>query len=281
MIAELGDAFEYDRHHGNIAHELAEVDPAAAERVLGMMREKSQRDQWAVRVCYRMAPVDLARARRIAASIESLYMRAHVLGVMAEALAGIDAEQARPLLDQAFAVLQSVVESGERITNADRSAAGVAAFMLSFVEHVEPARVEESLWRAVSFRPPTSLGLDRLDYEDHQLNRDPTLALFVARYDRELAHAQLEPLTARILSDPPKDMRDELRAVFLAAAAIDPHWAAALIERLPVSSSVEWHRGTNMARSDVAAFLLRDEEERWHRANELSLWLWNIDQEDL
>ena len=59
----LSDAREFDRHHGNIAHELAGKDPAAAERVLGMVKEPYQHDQYIVRVVHRMAPVDLARAQ--------------------------------------------------------------------------------------------------------------------------------------------------------------------------------------------------------------------------
>ncbi len=37
------DAFEFDRHHGNIAHELAGRDPAQAERVLAMLKDPFER----------------------------------------------------------------------------------------------------------------------------------------------------------------------------------------------------------------------------------------------
>ena len=69
LTKDLADAREFDRHHGNIAHELAGRDPAQAERVLAMVKDQSQRDHYAVRVVYRMAPLDLARARRLAESI--------------------------------------------------------------------------------------------------------------------------------------------------------------------------------------------------------------------
>src|SRR5262249_24914874 len=69
LLKDLKDAYEYDRHHGTIAHKLAGKNPAEAERVLNMLRHPNQptlRDQWAQRVCYRMAPVDPERAQRIA-----------------------------------------------------------------------------------------------------------------------------------------------------------------------------------------------------------------------
>ena len=41
LTKELADADEFDRHHGNIAHELAGRDPAQAERVLAMVKDRS------------------------------------------------------------------------------------------------------------------------------------------------------------------------------------------------------------------------------------------------
>ena len=69
LTKDLADAREFDRHHGNIAHELAGRDPAQSERVLAMVKDRSQRDHYTVRVVYRMAPLDLGRARRLAESI--------------------------------------------------------------------------------------------------------------------------------------------------------------------------------------------------------------------
>ena len=65
LTKDLADAREFDRHHGNIAHELGGRNPAEAERVLGMVKDAFQREQYTVRVVYRMAPVDLERARRL------------------------------------------------------------------------------------------------------------------------------------------------------------------------------------------------------------------------
>jgi hypothetical protein len=75
LTKDLSDGLEFQRHHGNIAHELAAADPAEAERVLGMLRDDARRimrDQYAVRVGYRMAPVDLDRARHRRADRRSI-----------------------------------------------------------------------------------------------------------------------------------------------------------------------------------------------------------------
>ncbi len=69
LTKDLADAREFDRHHGNIAHELGGRDPAQAERVLATVKNASQRDRYTVRVVYRMAPLDLPRARRLALSV--------------------------------------------------------------------------------------------------------------------------------------------------------------------------------------------------------------------
>ena len=43
----------------------ADRNPAEAERVLAMVKDAFQREQYTVRVVYRMAPLDLERARRL------------------------------------------------------------------------------------------------------------------------------------------------------------------------------------------------------------------------
>ena len=66
---DLPDAREFDRHHGNIAHELGNRNPAAHEQVLAMVKDQfSAYDT--VRVVYRMAPLDLARSVRLVESIK-------------------------------------------------------------------------------------------------------------------------------------------------------------------------------------------------------------------
>ena len=157
LTRDLSDPYEFDRHHGNIAHELAGKDPAAAERVLAMVRDPRQRDSMAIRVCYRMAPVDLPRARRIAGSIQHTLMKPYALGMMAQALAG--SEKTRPvaaeLLAEAFDDMARSVEAGQDEFNNMESGAVTAASLLPVAEAIDPALVSEYLWRSISFRRPT------------------------------------------------------------------------------------------------------------------------------
>ena len=108
LTKNLSDASEFDRHHGNIAHELAGKDPAAAERVLGMVKNPFQHDDSVVRVVYRMAPADLARARRLATTAVDPVMRGFALGMGALGLANAKKmADATVLLREALATLET------------------------------------------------------------------------------------------------------------------------------------------------------------------------------
>ena len=109
LTKDLADAREFDRHHGNIAHELAGRDPAQAERVLAMVKDRFQRDHYAVRVVYRMAPLDLARARRLAESISDECLKGYALGMMALRLAEAGKDSAREVLESCLRIARAFV----------------------------------------------------------------------------------------------------------------------------------------------------------------------------
>src|SRR5262249_13885770 len=119
LMKDLKDPFEYIRHHGNLAQKLGGADPAQAERVYGLLlkgkdaRQVYNRDQSAVRVCHRMAPADLPRARKIAETIQDPYYKARAYGVMAQALAKARPKDALGLLDHAFDLLGGRVASDQ------------------------------------------------------------------------------------------------------------------------------------------------------------------------
>src|SRR5262249_10435622 len=126
LLKDLKDPWESDRYHGSIAHKLAGLKPAEAERVLELLSKRGQklgvgggagtscaRAQYGVQVCYRMAPVDLERARRLADGIGDPHYQARAYGVMALALAKAQPARAVELLDRAFAVLQAHRDSGK------------------------------------------------------------------------------------------------------------------------------------------------------------------------
>ena len=79
-----------DRHIGAVASSLAAQSPADAERVLARLSLRVQTVRTIAAVCFKMAPKDLARARRIAdsrVSPDAPAYRSHTLGLMAQAIA--------------------------------------------------------------------------------------------------------------------------------------------------------------------------------------------------
>jgi hypothetical protein len=267
LVKDLKDAYEYDRHHGNIAHKLAGKNPAEAERVLGMLRHPNQptlRDQWAQRVCYRMAPVDLERARRIADRIGDPYHKAYAHGVMAQALARSRPAVATELLHKAFALLQAHVEAGQDYFNSLWGAASVAGCLLAVAEQIDPQLVPEFFWRALSFRSPPP-GED--DPAPMSEMADAALAMVLARYDRAAARPLVEAIAKRA------DKLGRMEAYFTAAILIDPRWAVQLLGGLPEG------RQKDDARLTVTRMLTREGEEFWAKVHS-HLAMWVPDTED-
>jgi hypothetical protein len=276
LTKDLGDAREFDRHHGNIAHELAGRDPAAAERVLAMIKAPAQRDQPAVRVTYRMAPLDLPRARRLAESITDDVLKGFALGMMALRLAEAGKDSARGVLDDAY-------DSLERSSRADRQRsmslyvpATTAAVLLPVVEQIAPGLVDEYFWRCLAMRPPKP-------WEQTAGNRsaqtDALVAMMLARYDRAVARSLVEPFTAT--STLAQDYFSRQREQFVAAAMIDPHWGVTLVEALPDDRDVKLQGTKNSARLAVTNVLSRSGTRRYRYLQSSFLYLWVPDAEDL
>src|SRR5262249_12901554 len=147
----------FDRHHGNIAHELSGKDPAAAERVLAMVKEPYQHDQYTVRVVHRMAPLDLDRARRLATATVDPVMRGYALGMGALGLAGAkQTAEATALLREAMDNL-GTVEGHVSPTRSPCDRASTCAALVAVAERIDPDLVPETFWRALSLRYPRKI----------------------------------------------------------------------------------------------------------------------------
>jgi hypothetical protein len=273
LMKDLKDPMEYARHHGNLAHKLAGINPAEAERILGLVakpgevQQTFQRDQYAVRVCYRMAPADLPRARRIAGAIEDPYFKARAYGVMAQALAKGKPAEALALLDEAFALLAAQVASGKDQFTNFYDASSLGMLMVPVAEQIDPALTAEFFWRAVSFRAPA--GPDDEHSRMAGAAQAGALALAAARYDRGLAMQLVEDAAGR------NTAAYSFRANHLPAAALaDPRRAAALVEAVPDGPTKEY------ARRAVAAMLVAEGDAAW-RAVHRALAAWWVDDEDL
>ncbi len=279
LCDSLKDPNEYDRHRANIAHELAGRDPQAAERVLGEVRQPTRRDRATLRVCYRMAPLDLARAEAIAQRIGEPQLRAQAHLFMARALADGEPDAARELLLRGFAELETIGRGDEILTNYDRCVAGLGLAHLVTAEAVAPELVDELLWRALSWRRAQGVTPD-WELDGWIVQRDGSIALGLARYDRDAARhllASLDPSLPELLAGD----HEETTFALQAWALIDPDHAcqlldsdAARIDPSRATTSRDYRRGA------VIGMLARPSSERFDAALESALGVWIPDTED-
>jgi hypothetical protein len=282
LVKDLANAREFDRHHGNIAHELAGRDPPRSERVLAMVKEKNQRDYYAVRVVYRMAPLDLARARRLAESISDEGLKGYALGMMARRLAEAGKDSAKELLESAYDMLERASRASQEKSNSIYDITSIAGVLLPVAERVDPRLVDEYFWRSLAMRQPTPWETypgRRQSQSRRQADSDSLLAVVLARYDRTIARLIVEPLV------PDKgtvaDFVTTRGELYVAAAVINPRWAAAIVEALPDDPDLKTVNTKNSARLAVANVLGRVGEQRFRHLQHSFLYLWVPDTEDI
>ena len=267
----------FDRHHGNIAHELANRDPARAERVLALVKDQLQRELYTVRVVYRMAAVDLARARQLAESISDESIKGFSLGMMALGLSQSGKPSAKEILEAAYESLEGFSRASQAKSNSLFDLTSIAAVLLPVAELVDPELVDEYLWRCLALRKPNPWQADAS-------GRIPgpgavPMAMMLARYDRAIARSLIEPLTQETgPSGVYLSRRGELHA---AAAVIDPSWAVALVEALREDPDLKIQSPKNSARLAVATVLGRSGEQRFRKLQGAFLLLWVPDIEDV
>jgi Carboxypeptidase regulatory-like domain len=273
--AKRGDrvnrVFIFDRSYGEIAYRLASRDPAGVERVLALIDDSYRRSGFAVAACSRMATTDLPRARRIAETIDDPLQRAYALGLMARVLAAADKSAAAQLLEQAF----NQLEENQYDQQSDSVPASVAAVLLQAVERVDPARLQESVWRALALRPP------RLDGRGETANGRAAaeLALNIARYDRAAAAAVLAPAIAAFSTTDVDTLRQGIIA--MALVLIDPRRAVALVEAMPDDPGLDPSLPKNAARKWSAEMLGKHGDARWRTVRQWGISLWRPEGSDL
>jgi hypothetical protein len=284
LIKDLKDPMEHERHHGNLAIRLAGTRPADAERVLGMLRAPGEtvegtggrpaavsyaRDQYAVRVCFRMAPADEERAKRVAGRVTDPGYRAQAYGVMAVALARAKKPaRAAELLHQAFTVLADYVGGVKDQPRSLLPAPVIGASLLPFAEEVDPSLVSEFFWRVFALRTPPPA-----EAPVWQAAESPDLALLLARYDRTAARTLLESMEHRA---PFTEERYGSfgRTLLPALAAVDPKWAVQVFDRLPAGAQKE------MQRLMLVRALALDGEAYWRFVFQQCMVWWVDDNED-
>jgi hypothetical protein len=248
---------EYDRHHGNLARILAVIHPADAVRVLKLVRDDFQRQQYAVHVAYRLASVEPAQAQEAIDLIASLDFKALAQGLMAQALSKSDAPAAAAQLAGAYQTLAKMAD-GET----SHLAGTLAAWMVPIVEQVEADRVEEFVWRAVSLRQPLAM---QDDGDGWSLRSRAYLAMFLSRYDRDLARDLYGNLAAELIQ---KRNAGETKYLYAAAAMIDSARAVGLYEKLPDDAP---QKTKAQARRGLIDVLSHRGEARWQAVSDYLL----------
>jgi len=237
------DAATISRHQGQAAVWLANLDPAAAERLIAPPSDQFYgRAEIILKVARKMAKLDPNRARRLVETIDddlSPFQMVNAmivpfgLGWIADGLAATDPAQARERLDEAFAGLRKLKLDG-RPGQGQGSVANLMAELLPLVERLEPDRLAERVWLAAASRGP-SVGELRLDQVDGTI----ALAMLIARYDRAVADVIVAPALERLpdlLGDLAGSYAGNIATTFKNLAAYDPRAVALLIRALPESA---------------------------------------------
>ncbi len=254
-----------------IAFQLA-IDRAAEAEQLFYLREGGHNELNSMthipRFCRRLARIDPTRARRVAASLADPGPRAYAWAFVALGLAEKDQAGASEAMDRAIQELDRLRESGPGSEEGGRGfvylyRTNPAALILPIVERVAPDRLAEVFWRAVALQ--TRIETDR-DYQLLRSNAGFECEL-LARYDRPVAAALLEPINSSLRSlaarSAPPDEIDP--GIIRAQGYIDPRAAVALLESLTSPRESRGLDPARRARIRLAEALGSPREDRWMR----------------
>lgn len=236
LLGRLRHEWIYAYELGRLACEMALTDAPLAERLwnqpprpAAQPEDLRRRDaQLAAPFCYRVAQRDSVAAHRIAARLPS-GSRIDALAAVAEGLAETDQAAARRLVAEIVDRELPPAGSTDGLDSMFSDAAALAR-LLPLRERLDPQLGRECLWRAVALRPPRPIA-QWLDDETERV--DLHLIGLLSRYDHQLARSLLEPYIDRLEELADASDTDCAPLVVAAAAALDPRWAAQLLERLP------------------------------------------------
>lgn len=258
---------------GDLATKLAAQDPAESERIWNLAAKRDLPDSIApaardfgsiMPVCYRMAPVDMERTRRIAHSATDPVWKAYGLIAAAYALMKKQPTTSRELAVEALACLSPPNEKTLSTVGYWFHPSTVVTWTIPVLEQVAPELTRETLWRAVSYRE----SLPTVEWLDDQAElANCSLAMMIARYDRAVARVILEGVISRCPPPAFPVVGDDVGSMLVRAATlVDPEWAVSLIERLPEPPEARITHAKNNARLQVAVMLGPAGNERWTNA---------------
>lgn len=285
-LERIDEPRRYRRRAGELAVRLLPANPQLAEDVWRRAHERSATLKppffdvhgWEVvnvaDLCYRLAKIDRARAERLARSESFDQTRIRGLAGVALALSEIDAAAARELLASLVRDELPRLPSDEAEIARLEAPPLTSAWLLPIAERIDPQLARECFWRSLALRGPRPRR-GHFNFNDDFEEPNTELAKMLARYDREVARALLEPMAARLpqiaapLASSPNARQtvivtayalQKIRYVLIAAALIDPRWAVERIASLPDGADrfppAEWVHF-------LAATLAPPYDERW------------------
>jgi hypothetical protein len=249
--------FDGDRTQGRILAGIVfrsiDQNPAEAERVWNQMMGLSRVPVTVIVLCWKMATVDPARARRAIESVARAGLRPGDYLLLALGSKARDESASRAAFQAGLdGIDKQLREHPERYQF-------LSGALLPIVERIDPGLVPEIFWRDVSSRLPA--GNPRTLGDDFRAE----LTMYLAWYDREVAAALFEPSRARMSSAgddvaAPSDI--DLETAYWAWSLFDPRAAVAQLAKLPIDPKLS--NNASRARLVVAKSLAQNHEKRWH-----------------
>ncbi|HVA46877.1 MAG TPA: carboxypeptidase-like regulatory domain-containing protein [Pirellulales bacterium] len=274
-------AFYLRRSGGRVAAGLLPDHPQRAVEAWNLVAEAMRKDRGrtgvegraAAEFCYRLAKVDRPLAEQVAADAEEAIMRYREKGAIILALAETQPAEARRLL--AALVREELprlpIDESWLAGLPLESAPAIAAWLLPVAERVDPDLCGELFWRSLALRLPRP-GRNNLNNQAERA--DIELAKLLARYDRDVARALLEPLAANACAGPTAEQPDMILHALL---HVDPRWAKSFIDALADAPSSKMQPRAEAAAAR-AAFPEVDDRLRFNLLYALALPLperWN------
>lgn len=300
LLDKMKGHSDYARHGAELALRLLPKQPDLAEEVWRRTSASSYvpgstdlvplpRQSWAYApdFCYRLAQIDRGRAERVAEAVERAALRVRAKGAIALALSAKEPAEARRMFESLVREeLPRLAEEDEKFAGRWEARPSTAAWLLPVAERVAPSVSRELLWRSLALR----LRRPRYDHFDETIElSDLRLAPMLARYDRDLAGALIEPLAARAvrmtaaagtdLKTPHTLQAAALatrfgRELAIAAVHVDPRRARKLVERMPYGQHEAKFSPIEYARQVFVWVLARHGAERWSEENEVGAGFW-------
>ena len=237
--------------------------------------------------CERLATIDRPRAERIAEDEGAAALHVRGRGAISLGLAETDSEEARRMLESL------VREALPRIAANDGSQFGpvgsrpvTAAWLLPIAERVAPGLCRELFWRSLALRLPRP----RHDQFDDKIETtDLRLARMLARYDRTIAQALVEPFASRVASATYVGATELnsphatgvaatvtlwARELTIAATHVDPRWSKDLLGRIPYGRKGSKFHPVEFGRQAFVWTLARQGSDRWTGGSEVCAGFW-------